>query len=72
MTVNKNIKFYANLFYKTSNFKNKVNDILTQLGCIFAYVYNISMIVVAFTLVDVIFDYVSRVIKDSKTKKNSK
>lgn len=33
MTVNENIKFYASLFYKTSNFKNKVNDILTRLGC---------------------------------------
>ena len=33
MTVNENIKFYATLFYKTSNFKNKVNGILTQLGC---------------------------------------
>lgn len=33
MTVNENIKFYATLFYKTYNFKDKVSDILTQLGC---------------------------------------
>ncbi len=33
MTVNENIKFYSKLFNKTSDFKNKVNDILNKIGC---------------------------------------
>ncbi len=33
MTVSENIMFYANLFYKTSDFKNKVNYILNKIGC---------------------------------------
>lgn len=39
---------------------------------IFAYVCNIGMVIAIFVFVDVIFAYVSWVVKNSKTKKSSK